>query len=77
MKITEYPAVTKINSADVFLLDGTDGTRTIAASDAFLAMMHAISPENVAFAAVGYYSSAKYENANNELGVRPVFAIGA
>lgn len=39
MKITEYPSTTELAATDVLLLDGTSGTRKIAASDLPYAIM--------------------------------------
>ena len=39
MRITDYPQVTQLTAEDVFLVDGTAGTRQILASDALLAAM--------------------------------------
>lgn len=42
MKITEYPSVTDLKDANVFLLDGPDGTKTIAKSDFVYALFDSI-----------------------------------
>ena len=46
MKITEYASVTSFTEDSIFLTDGNQGTKKILVSDAFLAAMHLISPEN-------------------------------
>lgn len=45
MKISEYPAATKLVADDIFLLDGTDGTRTMAAPTLPYALMHLCGPQ--------------------------------
>lgn len=45
MKITEYPSVTTLADSDLFLLDGTGGTRTIAGSNIPYALLDLIGPE--------------------------------
>lgn len=42
MKITEYPAVTELDDDNVFLLDGTTGTKKIAKSDLTYALFDSI-----------------------------------
>lgn len=39
MKITEYPAATTLAAADVFLTDGVNGTKKLAAQDALFAIL--------------------------------------
>ena len=46
MKITEYPTITTLTGDNVFLVDGTNGTKKISATDLVLATMQLISPEN-------------------------------
>lgn len=46
MKITEFPAVTKLAESDVFIKDGDGGTKKIAASDMILALLDLVSSEN-------------------------------
>lgn len=47
MKITDYAVLTALTEDNVILVDGgTTGTRKMNAADAFLAMLHLISPEN-------------------------------
>lgn len=45
MKITEYPSASKINSSDVFLMDGTEGTRIISGADLPYAIMNLCGPQ--------------------------------
>lgn len=42
MKITEYPSVTELDDGNVFLLDGTNGTKKIAKSDLTYALFDSI-----------------------------------
>lgn len=42
MKITEYPSVTELDDDNVFLLDGTNGTKKIAKSDLTYALFDSI-----------------------------------
>lgn len=42
MKITEYPAVTELDDDNVFILDGTNGTKKIAKSDLTYALFDSI-----------------------------------
>lgn len=42
MKITEYPAVTELDDDNVFILDGTSGTKKIAKSDLTYALFDSI-----------------------------------
>lgn len=46
MKISEYPSITSITSDNILLVDGTNGTKKMAVTDAVLAALHLISPEN-------------------------------
>lgn len=46
MKITEYPTLTELSGDNVFLVDGTTGTKKISATDLLLSTLHMISPEN-------------------------------
>jgi len=47
MKMTAYPAITSFEEDSILLTDGdTTGTKKISALDAFLSMMHNVSPEN-------------------------------
>lgn len=46
MKIMEYASITKLTSDNVFLVDGTNGTKKIITSDALLSMLDLISPKN-------------------------------
>lgn len=46
MKISEYPAVTEFGADDVFIIDGTNGTKKILASDAIIAMLSMMSVKN-------------------------------
>lgn len=47
MKITEYAALEALTEENVLLTDGgTTGTRKMLATDAFLSMLHLVSPEN-------------------------------
>lgn len=45
MKITDYPLITELASADVTLFDGADGTRKIQASELPFAIAHLCGPE--------------------------------
>lgn len=45
MKITEYPAVTKLTTDNVFLVDGPEGTKKIAGTDLPFAIMNICGPE--------------------------------
>ena len=42
MKITEYPSVTELDDDNVFILDGTNGTKKIAKSDLTYALFDSI-----------------------------------
>lgn len=47
MKMTEYSAISSLVEDNILLTDGgSDGTKKIKVVDAFLAMMHLVSPEN-------------------------------
>lgn len=46
MKITDYSAVTKLMSDNIFLVDGSDGTKKILATDAVLSVLGLVSAEN-------------------------------
>lgn len=46
MKISEYPSINHLSKTDIFLVDGEGGTRNINADNAFLSMLHMMSPEN-------------------------------
>lgn len=46
MKITEYPAITALTGDNVFVVDGTNGTKKISATDLLMASLHLLSPEN-------------------------------
>lgn len=46
MKIMEYASVTKLTADNVFLIDGTSGTKKIITSDALISMLDLISPKN-------------------------------
>lgn len=46
MKITEYSEINKFTSDNVLLTDGDNGTKKISVQDAFLSMMHLVSPMN-------------------------------
>lgn len=46
MRITEYPAITEFTEDQVVLVDGNEGTKKATVMDAFLAMLHLISPVN-------------------------------
>lgn len=45
MKITEYSAVTSLNEDNVFILDGSAGTKTIKAGDLLFALTDIFGPE--------------------------------
>lgn len=45
MKITEYPSVTVLADSDLFLLDGTGGTRTISGANIPYAILNLIGPD--------------------------------
>lgn len=47
MKLTEYPKVTGFDSGDVLLKDGTNGTKTISASDAAQAFLGFVLPADM------------------------------
>lgn len=42
MKITEYPSITELDDNNVFILDGTNGTKKIAKSDLTYALFNSI-----------------------------------
>lgn len=46
MKITDYSAVTKLTNDNVFLVDGTNGTKKILTTDAILSVLGLLSVEN-------------------------------
>lgn len=46
MKITEYAAVTSFTEDSILLTDGNQGTKKILVTDAILAALHLVSPEN-------------------------------
>lgn len=46
MKIMEYASVTKLTADNVFLIDGTQGTKKIITSDALISMLDLLSPKN-------------------------------
>lgn len=46
MRMTEYPAITEFTEDQILIVDGDNGTKKAAVVDAFLGMLHLISPEN-------------------------------
>lgn len=46
MKITEYPLVTTLTGDNVFVLDGTNGTKKISGTDLLMGALDLLSPEN-------------------------------
>lgn len=46
MRINEYVSASKLTEEDVFVVDGTDGTRKIKSGDALFAMLNLYSPYN-------------------------------
>lgn len=46
MKITEYQTLTELSGDNVFLVDGTNGTKKISATDILYSTLQLISPEN-------------------------------
>lgn len=45
-KMTEYPAITRLQSSDIFVTDGTGGTKKIAAKDAAIELAGLVSVAN-------------------------------
>lgn len=45
MKVTEFPSITTLDGAQVFLVDGASGTKKILASDLLFALEHLNSPQ--------------------------------
>lgn len=46
MRITEYQSIASFTDDNVFVVDGTGGTKKIAAKDAITAMLHLLSTDN-------------------------------
>lgn len=46
MRMTEYPAITEFTEDQILIVDGDNGTKKAAVVDAFLGMLHLISPKN-------------------------------